>query len=210
MDQQLGALFDLVRNSEKLRENTMILVCSDNGPEVGFGSAGPFRGSKATLFEGGIRSSLVVWAPGLMKEAAKGTRNHESVFSAIDLVPSLLAIADVPGPESTEFDGENVADALLGNSSVSRKAPLFFRRPPDRENFRHFKGLPDLAVRSGNWKLLCDYDGGNPALHGLAIDPGETTDVATANPEVVHQLTNAVLEWHQAMPADRGPELGAR
>ena len=80
MDQQLGVIFNYVRNSKSLVHNTVILVCSDNGPEVGFGSAAPLRGHKATLYEGGIRSSLIAWAPGLMPKTAQGSRNHTSVF----------------------------------------------------------------------------------------------------------------------------------
>ena len=64
MDRQVGKLFERVRADPALRDNTLILVCSDNGPEVGAGSAGPFRGSKAMLYEGGIRSPLIVWGPG--------------------------------------------------------------------------------------------------------------------------------------------------
>ena len=66
MDAQLGAIFDEIRGNSALRDNTLVLVCSDNGPEDGAGSAGPFRGSKAMLYEGGIRSPLVVWGPGLL------------------------------------------------------------------------------------------------------------------------------------------------
>lgn len=64
MDRQLGKLFDHVRATSALRDNTLILVCSDNGPEPGAGSAGPFRGTKATLYEGGIRSPLLAWTHG--------------------------------------------------------------------------------------------------------------------------------------------------
>ena len=78
------------RNNEDLRQNTLILVCSDNGPELGAGRSGNLKGYKTHLYEGGIRSSLVVWGPGFINEKAKGTRNKESVFSAIDLTPSLL------------------------------------------------------------------------------------------------------------------------
>ncbi|MGH7127166.1 MAG: sulfatase-like hydrolase/transferase, partial [Planctomycetaceae bacterium] len=66
MDEQLGVLFDVIRGDETLRDNTLILLCSDNGPEPGAGSAGPFRGSKGMLYEGGIRSPLIVWGPGLI------------------------------------------------------------------------------------------------------------------------------------------------
>lgn len=207
MDSQLGVLFDTIHSSEALRDNTMVLVCSDNGPEVGFGSAGPLKGHKATLFEGGVRSSLVVWAPGLMAKEAQGTRNKSSVFSAIDLVPSLLAISGVEVPAETDFDGENLESTLLGEAETSRDAPLFFRRPPDRANFRHYKGLPDLAIRNGSWKLYCDYDGANPELYDLSTDLKEERNVAPQNPEVVSELTESLLAWHALMPADRGPEL---
>ena len=45
------------------------------------------------------------------------------------------------------------------NRTNYRKEPIFFRRPPDRDSFFGVKNLPDLAVRSGKWKLLCEYDG---------------------------------------------------
>ena len=57
--------------------------------------------------------------------------NRSSVFSAIDLVPTLLKITGTKYPQDIEFDGECLPDVLLGKSSESRKLPLFFRRPPD-------------------------------------------------------------------------------
>jgi len=206
MDAQLGVLFDLIHNDANLRNNTLIAVCSDNGPEVGFGSAGHLRGHKATLFEGGIRSSLIVWVPGRMDQGVQGTRNSSSIFSAIDLVPSLLSVAGVD--TRVTFDGENLKETLLGKSNASRSQPLFFRRPPDRENFRHYKGLPDLAVREGKWKLFCDYDGANPVLYDLSKDPAETTNIASNNSNVVKRLKAKLLKWNASMPADNGPELG--
>lgn len=206
MDEQLGVLFDWVHDNESIRNNTIIVVCSDNGPEVGFGSAGHLRGHKATLFEGGIRSSLVVWAPGHMRRSARGTRNTQSIFSAIDLVPSLLSIAGVS--TQVEFDGENLKETILGSAATSRSKPLFFRRPPDRKTFRHYTGLPDLAVRDGRWKFYCDYDGMNPILYDLETDPSETTNVLSRNTVTAGKLTEAVLSWHASMPKDNGPELG--
>ena len=61
MDRQFGKLFDFVRDDEALRKNTLVLICSDNGPELGAGVAGPFRGYKTHLYEGGVRSSLIAW-----------------------------------------------------------------------------------------------------------------------------------------------------
>lgn len=204
MDEQLGRLFDRIRNDASLRVNTLLIVCSDNGPEDGAGSAGPFRGTKATLFEGGIRSPLVVWGPGLVARERSGSTNTASVFSAMDLVPSLLKIAGVGAPGGVEFDGEPLPNVLLGASDTSRRKPLFFRRPPDRPNHPREGDLPDLAVRDGKWKLLCEFDGTKPALYDLESDGAETSNVAEAHPEIVERLTAAVLEWHRAMPAGEG------
>ena len=206
MDDQLGKLFAFIRSDSSLRDNTLILICSDNGPEPGAGVAGPFRGYKTHLYEGGIRSSLVAWGPSLIE--ISGTVNRQSVFSAIDLVPSLLAIAGIEPPPSVRFDGENLKESLLGKSTASRKAPLFFRRPPDRDSFYGVDNLPDLAMRSGKWKLLCEYDGTNPELYDLTADLGEKNNVAAAHPETVDRLSEALIAWHESLPADRGPELG--
>jgi arylsulfatase A-like enzyme len=209
LDRQLGRLFDHVRDTPALRDNTLILVCSDNGPDAGAGSAGPFRGTKATLWEGGTRSPLIVWGPGLTLKGKAGTHNESSVFSAIDLAPSLLALAKVSQPADVTFDGEALASVLRGQSTASRAAPLFWRRPPDRKMAYGSGPLPDLSVRQGDWKLLCDYDGGNPLLYDLATDVGETKNLAAAHPEVVSRLTRAVLAWNESMPKDNGPTLGS-
>lgn len=210
MDRQLGKLFDHIRASPELRENTVILICSDNGPEPGAGKAGPFRGSKGTLYEGGTRSSLIAWAPGLMAKNKTGMHNESSVFAAFDLVPSMLALAQVNAPEGTTFDGENLAPVLLGESTGSRRSPIYWRRPPDRKTMKPSKErLPDLAMREGNWKLLCNYDGSEAQLYDLAQDRGETTNVAAQHLQVVEHLTQEVISWHHSMPPDNGPALGA-
>ena len=202
MDHQLGKLFDHIRTHEKLRDNTLILVCSDNGPERGAGVAGPFRGYKTQLYEGGIRSSLVAWGPKILK-----TSNHvnkSSVFSAIDLVPTLLDITGTPHAKGVNYDGEALSDVLLGISESSREAPIFFRRPPDRDAFYGESDLPDLAVRIGKWKFLCEYDGSSPQLFNLETDRAESTNVASENPQTVDTLTEKLLAWHKSMPPDNG------
>lgn len=60
MDKQLGVLFDRIRDDQRLRNNTLIVFCSDNGHEPGAGQSDPLRGAKTWLYEGGIRSSLIV------------------------------------------------------------------------------------------------------------------------------------------------------
>lgn len=210
MDRQFSRLFSYIRDNPKLRNNTLVLVCSDNGCELGAGQAGPLKGYKTHLFEGGIRSPLVVWGPGLIAEDAVGTRNTSSVFSAIDLTPSLLRLAKAEAPAGTLYDGEDVLETLLGRSTAGRKAEIYFRRPPDRKNFYGFDQLPDLAVRQGPWKLLCDYDGSRTQLYNLESDPGEKNNLAADEPELVSSLTAKLMTWNQSMPQDNGLALGTQ
>lgn len=212
MDRQLGRLFDHLRDTPALRDNTLVLVCSDNGPEPNAGSAGPFRGTKTTLYEGGVRSPLIAWGPGLIDRDRAGTWNEASVFAGFDLVPSLLAVAKVAPPKGVRFDGEDLSAVLVGKGQQSRQAPIFWRRPPDRKRASPTlpERLPDLAVRDGQWKLLCDYDGGRTQLYDLVADRRETSNLASKRPEIVSRLKSALLAWHGSMPPDRGPELGAQ
>jgi uncharacterized sulfatase len=209
MDRQLGRLFDRIRGDTALRANTVFVICSDNGPEPGAGSAGPFRGKKSQLFEGGLRSSLVVWAPGLMEKSKLGALDANSVFAAMDLSPTLARLAGTKAPEG--LDGADLTGTLLGRTPASHPGPIFWRRPPERKVWLPALAVPqpDLAVRDGDWKLLCDYDGSKPLLYDLAKDQAETTDLAAKEPSVVVRLTAAVLAWHRSMPADNGPALGA-
>ena len=201
MDRQLGKLFDYIHSTAALRENTLILVCSDNGPEPDAGSAGPFRGFKTQLYEGGIRSSLVVWGPGYLKKINYVDR--DSVFAAIDLVPTLLQITGTPPPAGVTFDGEALPGTLLGDGG-SRTAALCFQRPPDRDAFYGDEDLPDLAIRDGKWKLLCEYDGIEPELYDLNSDRGETRNLSDRHPEITARLTAQIIAWHQALPPDNG------
>lgn len=208
-DRQFGKLFDHIRNTPALRDNTLVLICSDNGPEPGAGSAGPFSGSKGNLLEGGIRSPLIAWAPGLIAKEKTGSHDVSSVFATIDLTPSLLALTGISGPDGVRFDGEDFSPVLLGKSAVVRKAPLFWRRPPDRPG-PPGDPLPDLAVRDGNWKLLCAYDGSRARLHDLSKDPAEKENLADRNPDKVRELAGKLLAWHRSMPPDGGEPPSSR
>lgn len=207
MDAQLATLFSYIKDTPALRNNTMILVCSDNGPARGQGRSIGMRGQKAILYEAGVRSPLIVWAPGLMKEKVMGTRNAESVFAAIDLVPSLLEIAGAQPPKNANFDGEELSKTLLGKNQQSREAPIYFRRPPDRKQYKGDKNLPDLAMRHKQWKFYCDYDGSRPELYNLSEDLGESTNLKDKQPTLMKKLTAELVAWHESLPPDNGPNF---
>lgn len=212
MDAQFGKLLDRIRGDAKLRDNTLVLLCSDNGPEPGAGKANPLRGTKGQLYEGGIRSPLIVWGPGWLSSQAIGTTNDTTVLSAVDLVESLRSLAQAEPPKDYVADGEDLLAALLGISAGPRSTPLFWRRPPDRATLgttnpavakkRRARDLPDLAIRDGHWKLLCDLDGSGEELYNLQDDAGESTNLAKANPRLVNRLKKQVLAWNQQLPED--------
>lgn len=199
MDEQYARLFDYVRESPRLRTNTVIIVTSDNGPEPGAGSAGPFRGHKSMIYEGGLREPFIVWSPGLMSPAARGTVNDRSVISAVDLLPSVARLAGVRLPAKVQFDGEDFSDTLLGHKAQTRTKPLFWNRPPDRPGANGDR-WPDLAIRDGDWKLLLMEDGSEPQLYNLATDFGETRNLADERPELVRRLSRQLLDWRKTMP----------
>ncbi|MDA8743056.1 sulfatase-like hydrolase/transferase [Rubripirellula amarantea] len=201
MDDQLGELISRIENDETLRDNTLILVASDNGPEPGAGSAGSLRGHKGELWEGGIRSPLIVWGPGLIHPESMGAVNETTILSSVDLVASLVAMANAPTPENYRSDGENLLAALLGFSQENRSRPLFWRRPPDRPGTAA-RPCPDLAVRDQNWKLVCNLDGSGTQLFNLKRDVGETVNVSSKNKQVTRRLKSAVLEWNATLPVD--------
>lgn len=196
MDRQLGRVFDFIRKDSRLRDNTVILLTSDNGPLEGLGSTGGLRGCKANLYEGGIRSPLIVWFGGIPK-AALGSTNGTTILAGIDFPPSILALACVPSPAGVAFDGLNMTDALTGRTSPRRDHAIMWVRPPDRPGPNG--EWPDLAIRDGDWKLLINRDGSRPQLFNIPNDPDESDNLADDHPERVRQFGDKVVGWLKAV-----------
>ena len=203
MDAQLGPLFEHVRQNSALRENTVILVMSDNGPEPGAGSAGRFRGAKANLYEGGVRAPLIVWGPGLITPSRRGSTDEITVISTIDLAPSLLRIAG-GNSRAARFDGTQMSEALRGRPRKGRPGTLYWKRPPDRPGPPADR-WPDLALREGNWKLLMMEDGSELELFDLAADPAEERNLAGQNPRIADRLRKRLEEWNGKMSGSKAP-----
>ena len=201
-DAQLAPVLDHVRNTPALRDNTIILLASDNGPEPGAGTAGRLRGHKGNLYEGGIREPLIVWSPALISPDRAGTTDSTSVLCALDIAPSLRALI---GLAPVASDGQDVSRALLGKQPLDRRSgPLTWRRPPDRPGPKDAP-FPDLAMREDNWKFLCMSDGSAPQLYDLATDPAESRNLADQHPDRAAQMKAHLLKWNESMPKDRPP-----
>jgi arylsulfatase A-like enzyme len=202
-DRQMGRLLAGLKELG-LEGQTLVIFTSDNGPLPSFrGSrSGGLRGSKLSLYEGGIRMPFIVRWPG---HTPAGWLDDQAVLAATDLFPSLCAVAGVELPKDTAFDGEDLSAVLLGSSRV-RTRPLFWEYGRNTNSFDYPRGAdrsPNVAMREGNWKLLVNADDTDLQLYDLKSDPKEATNVAAANPEVAARLKDKVLAWRKALPSFR-------
>lgn len=197
LDSQLGRVFDHIRSDAELRDNTIVVLTSDNGPSHRIGSSAGLRAHKGSLYEGGIREPFVVWSPGKIKDSNTGRVNHHTLLTGMDIPPSLLSLAGIEAPDSVQFDGLDMSEAFIGESAPERGQPVMWVCPPD------FRG-PDnkwqaLAIREGKWKLLVNTDTTGAELYNLKENPGETINVVEDYPEVASGLQAEVLGWFDAI-----------
>jgi N-acetylgalactosamine-6-sulfatase len=162
------------------------------------GSTGGLRGRKGNLFEGGVRVPFIVRWPG---HTPAGTKNETTVFSAVDLLPTLCAAAGIQLPADAASDGENLLDAFHGKP-VQRTKPLFWKH---YHIGRQDDAWPAWAMREGDWKLLMDESGQRVALYDLGKDRSEQTDVSAANPAIVTRLKPKLLDWSKTLPTSPDP-----
>jgi len=202
LDKAIGRLLDFLESSQ-LSNDTLIIFASDNGPEDyaivdakkgGMGSAGNFRGRKRSLYEGGIRTPLVVRWPGVVKA---GEVNNTSVVTAIDLIPTLSKMAGINLPTTMPLDGEDVSDILLGNQRQRNKSIYWEHR------FTTFGAAidssPPLMVRSGDWKYMTNTKGTRGELYNIKNDAEERLNVVNEEPEIASTLKTELNDWYTSL-----------
>ncbi len=207
MDRQIAKL--LIRLDELgLTDNTIVIFSSDNGPEdieignaawSGLGSAGPLRGRKRSLYEGGVRVPLIVrWPAG---GTPAGALNVRTVVSGADLLPTLCELAGTPVPDGLQrrIRGQSVAPAFKGDQEFIRSRPLMWEWRYKIFNHR-WNCSPMLSVRDGKWKLLFNPDGSRSELYDMERDPFEESNQALQHPDTVARLKGVTLEWQASLP----------
>lgn len=190
----------------KLDGNTLVIFTSDNGPAKR--DAPPFRGNKGTNFEGGVREPCIMRWPG--KIPAGTTCNQ--IAGNIDILPTFAKLVGVEPAKDRILDGRDITP-LMFNANAG----------PVRDTHLYIGGNNAAAIRQGDWKLFLKGDAADkkakkaasktkppkggpvPSLYNLATDPGETQDVAAANPEIVARLKQELLSRDAEIQANKRP-----
>ncbi len=170
----LGAL-----DRHRLRKRTVVVFFSDNGP-ARFGSNGPLRGGKGSLWEGGHRVPGIFSWPGTIPIGTSG-----ELAISLDLMPTVLELADVKVPSGHQLDGRSLAKLLTEGQSLGQRT-LFWQHGGE------------LAMREGLWKLHMQNESDpQPTLFHLEQDLPESQDLATKHPDRVAAMRAALAAWRE-------------
>ncbi len=176
LDSYIGQLRERLK-SLNIENNTVIFFSSDTGPQTGggldpkfFQSAGPFRGERGDLYEGGLRVPMIVCWPGTIKPG----QVSNFPWAAWDFLPTAMQIALQQPPKN--IDGISVLPTLLGETQTN--CHDLFAWDLRGRNLAQ-------AARMGDWKIVRSKTDEKWQLYDLKTDPGETRNVADKNPEVI-------------------------
>jgi arylsulfatase A len=209
MDERIGRLLKRV-DDLGMSENTIVVYQSDHGHSTeeraffGGGSAGPFRGAKFSLYDGGIRVPALISWPGKLPAGAV----RDQLAWGCDWLPTLADLCGVT-PAGRVLDGKSLVPVLQSNAAPS---------PHERLVWSGGAGsTASWAIREGDWKLLgrpLDTSVNGAAkpeegvrLYHLAEDIGERNDLAGAHPEIVTRLQSRYETTRDAFVADRPAAL---
>jgi arylsulfatase len=183
MDKDVGRIMALLKELG-LDNNTLVIFSSDNGPTYAggadsefFESAGPLRGLKGSVWEGGIRVPHIARWPGRIKPGSK----TDQVTAFWDFLPTCAELLDVRPPGG--LDGVSILPTLLG-------------RPSDQTQHQHlfWELRGQQAVRMGPWKAVRLKPGQKIQLFNLETDSGETNDVSDQHPEIMARMRQILRE----------------
>ncbi|MBK1833444.1 arylsulfatase [Roseibacillus ishigakijimensis] len=187
-DHHIGTILSFLEQ-EKISDNTLLIVSSDNGPETtyrkrvatyGHDSAGPFRGGKRDVYEGGHRVPFLMrWPAGISNPG----RICDEPICQTDL---LATLAELVGSELDAHSGEDSVSffhLLKNEESRQAQAPLVHHG---------FDG--QFAIRLGDWKLLLPHGKKREELYHLAQDPEEKHNLAPGHPERVLAMKQKLTE----------------
>jgi arylsulfatase len=215
MDQGIGRVISTLEKLKKL-DNTLILFLADNGgcaeiassrnlgiPGVPIGDKGsydsyrepwanasntPYRYYKNWLYEGGIRTPLIIYYPKVLKEKGKLT---EQVGHLTDIMPTCIEIAGAKYPAQFKnsllkfLRGKSLLPVFKGGT-VERNAPIFWEYAGGK------------AMRQGNWKLV-KRNGSEWELYDLQADPTELNNLCGSKGDILRKMSATYLNWEKVV-----------
>jgi arylsulfatase A-like enzyme len=186
MDEAIGEVLRLLEELGQ-EKNTLVLFMSDNGGS-GNGGNGPLKGSKSSMWEGGLRVPFIAWWPGNLP-AGKVT---DEFLTALELLPTISAATGAPKPDGVKLDGFDMLPVLRGEAQSPRKDMYWQRRS-------------DKAARFENWKWIETPK--MTGLYDLSSDIGEKNDLTQAKPDIAAMMKARFEAWRKEMDESepRGP-----
>ena len=172
LDRSVGRIVKAI-DRHQLTSKTLVVFCSDNGPAGG--SAGPLRGRKGSNWEGGHRVPAIVRWP---SRVPAGTTNGQLSIT-LDLMPTMLAAAQVSPPADHPLDGINLLPVMGSELSL-----------PNRKLFWNGR-----AMRHGPWKLITPKNEHSPRLYNLDHDLAESIDLSPKYPERTASMLAEIEAW---------------
>ena len=201
LDWSTGRILDTLAELD-IEDNTLVVFTSDNGGTFrSHSSNAPLRGQKGEVWEGGMRVCTLMQWPGVIPA---GTDCHE-LATMMDLLPTFATFSGGILPDDRIIDGRDIGPLISGQSEAQTP----------HEAFYYYWMNHLCAVRSGKWKLHVSYLKRDrigmtqtrvSELYDLENDVGETTNVASANPDVVEHLKALIREARSDL--GDGPYLG--
>lgn len=198
VDRQVGEVLTLLKELG-IDQNTLVLFSGDNGandyfksPEHPRGIHGgnrhpttgvEFRGTKGTLYEGGLRVPFVARWPG--KIAPGCVSQHLGYFP--DVLPTLAEIAGARAPD--DIDGISILPELVGEAAAGRKQP--------QHDYLYWEINGWTAIRQGNWRAVRPRPNAAWELYDVSADPSESHDLAAAKPEILEKLVALAAKAHE-------------
>jgi arylsulfatase/arylsulfatase A len=201
VDDNMGELFSFLED-EGLTENTLVIFLTDNGPNTDR-YAGPFRGMKSDVYDGGVRTPIWFQWPARLDA---GT-SSDALSAHIDLMPTILDACEVDMPKSLSIDGRSLLPILEGSDKAwpDRTITLQTHRGTQPMRYHHF------MTRDSRWKLVhpsgfrhYGFEGEpNFELYDLENDPGEQKNVGATNPNIVARLKDEYDAWFDDVSSTR-------
>lgn len=183
-----------------LEEQTIVFFMSDNGglstvagERPGPTTNDPLRAGKGWLYEGGVRTPMIIRWPG----EVQGGGVSEVPVQSTDFFPTMLEMAGFPLRPDLHRDGVSLVSLLRGGEGPARES-LFW-------HFPHYHGSgnrPSGSVRMGDWKLIEWFEDGALELYDLRNDPGEASNRSRAEPERARMLLDRLKEWRERVGAN--------